>query len=78
VGGGGGGWYTVGLTVLSHARLQTVELLYCRKPLHFFAVVFLSSTAPFLASQLCTAHILADVGKREVKLLEICNLKSFA
>jgi hypothetical protein len=29
-------------------------------------------------TQLCTGHILADAGKREVKLLEDWNLKSFA
>jgi hypothetical protein len=30
------------------------------------------------STQLCTGHILADAGKREIKLLEDWNLKSFA
>jgi hypothetical protein len=51
-----------------------------------FELFICGHSAPYTSAHSCvrdhglenTGHILADAGKRKVKLLETCNLKSFA
>ncbi len=47
--------------------------------LHSFELFICGYGTPYTSdTQLCTEHILADAGEREVNLLETWNIKSFA